>query len=52
MSKAQLIIVSLASVIGLLIWLVIGLLEKKQRRSQARDLKFTDEVEQDSPFSP
>ena len=52
MSETQLIIFSLASVVILSIWLAIGVLEKIQKRSQARDQKFTDDAEQDIPFSP
>ena len=51
MSGTPLIVFSLASVIVLSIWLGIALIEKKQKRSQPQDLKFTDGAEQDSPFS-
>ena len=51
MSFAQLIVIILASVSILLIWLVIALLEKIQKQSQAHDLKYTDEADQKVPFS-
>ncbi len=52
MLYVQIIVFLLATVIILSIWLVIALVEKKQRQSQARDLNFTDGAEQDTPFSP
>ena len=51
MSDLQLIIFSLAFVTILLIWLAIGLIEIMQRRSQAQDDKFTDDAEQNIPFT-
>ena len=51
MTQAQLIIFSFASVTILLIWIVIGVLERKQKRSQSQDARFTDNAEQDITFS-
>jgi len=48
---AHLIALFLVPVIILSFWLVIALLDKVQRRSLAHDLKITDEIEQNSPFS-
>ena len=51
MSDTQLIIFLLTSVTILLTWLAIGLIEIMQRRSQAKDDEFTDNAEQNLPFS-
>ena len=51
MSETQLIVLFIATFISLSCGLVIGLLKKAQRRSEAHDSKITDEIEQDSPFS-
>ncbi|MGD8519513.1 MAG: hypothetical protein PVF56_00105 [Desulfobacterales bacterium] len=51
MSETQLIVLSVATFISLSCGLVIGLLKKIHRRSEAHDSKITKEIEQDSPFS-
>ncbi len=51
MSETQLIVLFITTVISLSCCLVIGLLKKIQRRSEAHDSKITDAIEQDSPFS-
>jgi hypothetical protein len=51
MSEAQIIVLLIATFISLSCVLIIGLLKKIQRRSEAHDSKITAEIEQDSPFS-
>jgi hypothetical protein len=51
MPQTHLIVLFLTTVIVLSGGLMIGLLKKIQKRSQARDSKITAEMEQDSPFS-
>jgi hypothetical protein len=51
MFKVQLIALFLVPAIIFSFWLVIILLNKVQRRSLAHDLKITDKIEQNTPFS-
>jgi len=51
MFEKQWIALFLVKAIILSIWLFTVMLDKIQSRSLAHDLKITDEIEQDSPFS-
>ena len=51
MSETQLIVLFLTTVIVFSGYLMIGLLKKIQKRSQARDSKITAAYEKNSPFS-
>ena len=51
MSETHFIVLFLTTVIVLSGGLMIGLLKKIQKQSQARDSKITDEMERDNPFS-
>jgi hypothetical protein len=51
MSETHFIVLSLTTVIVFSGCLMIGLLKKIQKRSQAHDSKITDAFEKDSPFS-
>jgi len=51
MSKTQFIVLTLATVFILSGGLMIGLLKKIQKRSQAHDSKITAAFEKDRPFS-
>lgn len=51
MSETHLIVLLLTTFITLSGCLVIGLLNKIQRQSEAHNSKIAEEIEQDSPFS-
>lgn len=51
MSETQIVVLFIATFISLSCGLVIGLLKKIQRRSEAHDSKITEAIEQDNPFS-
>ncbi len=51
MSETQLIVLTLTTVIVFSGFLMIGLLKKIQKKSQARDSKISAAFEKSSPFS-
>ena len=51
MSETQLIVLTLTTVFVLSGCLMLGLLKKIQKRSQAQDSKITAAFEKNSPFS-